>query len=50
MDVKNAKMIGLIESLKFRREAELKESFWDEGENQWRNEFLYAMLEKDWRK
>ena len=49
MDVRNAKMIGLIENLNFRREAELKESFWDEGKNEWRNEFLYAMLEKDWK-
>jgi RimJ/RimL family protein N-acetyltransferase len=49
MDVENAKMIGLIENLKFRREAEFKESFWDEGKNAWRDEFLYAMLEKDWK-
>lgn len=49
MDVENAKMIGLIENLKFRREAEFKESFWDEGKKVWRDEFLYAMLEKVWK-
>ena len=50
MDVENPNMIGLIESLNFRREAEFKESFWDEGKIEWRDEFLYAMLAKDWKK
>lgn len=50
IDTENVKMIGLIENLKFRREAEFKQSFWDEGKNSWRDEFLYAMLEKDWKK
>ena len=49
MDVENQNMIGLIENLKFRREAEFKQSFRDKGKNAWRDEFLYAMLEKDWK-
>ena len=48
MDVKNVSMIGLIESLKFRREAEFKQSFWDQEKKYWCDEFLYAMLKKDW--
>ncbi|MGI9056402.1 MAG: GNAT family N-acetyltransferase, partial [Pyrinomonadaceae bacterium] len=49
MDVENANMIGLIEKLNFRREAEFKESFWDEIKNSWRDEYLYAMLKEDWK-
>jgi RimJ/RimL family protein N-acetyltransferase len=49
MDVENPKMIGLIENLKFRREGEFKESFWDAGKKSWRDEYLYAMLKKDWK-
>ena len=48
VDVKNTSAIQLLENMNFRREAEFKESFWDEGKNAWRDEFLYAMLEKDW--
>lgn len=47
-DVKNENCIKLLESLNFRREAEFKESFWDQGKNSWRDEFLYAMLENEW--
>ncbi|CAN5732997.1 GNAT family protein [soil metagenome] len=49
MDVENANMIGLMEKLNFRREAEFKESFWDEMKNSWRDEYLYAMLKEDWK-
>jgi [ribosomal protein S5]-alanine N-acetyltransferase len=49
MDVENARMIGLIENLKFRREGAYKQSFWDEGKNEWRDEYLYAMLASDWK-
>jgi RimJ/RimL family protein N-acetyltransferase len=48
-DVKNENCIKLLEAMKFRREGEFKESFWDQGKNRWRDEFLYAMLEKDWK-
>jgi RimJ/RimL family protein N-acetyltransferase len=48
-DVRNASSIRMLEKLNFRREAEFRESFWDEAANAWRDEFLYAMLEKDWR-
>ena len=48
MDVQNRNMIGLIENLKFRREGEFKQSFWDEGKSAWRDEYLYAMLAKEW--
>jgi len=48
-DVENASCIAMIESLNFRREAEFKQSFWDEGKKEWRDEFLYAMLKKDWK-
>ena len=50
MDIENAAAINLVEKLNFRREAEFKESFWDEIKNCWRDEFLYAMLAKDWDK
>jgi RimJ/RimL family protein N-acetyltransferase len=49
-DVKNAGCIRLLESLKFRREGEFKQSFWDHGKSRWRDEFIYAMLEKEWKK
>lgn len=47
-DVDNANCIRLLENLHFRREAEFKQSFWDEGKNRWRDEFLYAMLAEEW--
>lgn len=48
-DVENASCIRLLENLKFRREAEFKQSFWDAPKNEWRDEFLYAMLAGDWK-
>lgn len=48
-DVENASCIKLLENLKFRREAEFKQSFWDAPKNEWRDEFLYAMLANDWK-
>ena len=48
-DVKNENCINLLESLKFRREGEFKESFWDHGKGNWRDEFIYAMLKKNWK-
>lgn len=49
-DIKNSSAVKLVENLNFRREAEFRESFWNEAKNSWRDEYLYAMLEKDWRK
>ena len=49
-DVKNENCIKLLESLKFRREGEFKQSFWDHGKNKWRDEFIYAILEEEWKK
>jgi RimJ/RimL family protein N-acetyltransferase len=50
VDVENEACIRLIESLSFRREAEFKLSFWDQAKNEWRDEYLYAMLKQDWLK
>lgn len=47
VDVENADVIRLLERLRFRREAAFVESYWDK--TAWRDEFLYAMLEKDWK-
>ena len=49
VDVENTSAVRLLENMHFRREAEFKESFRDEGKNEWRDEFLYAMLKKDWK-
>lgn len=46
-DVENTDMIRLLENMNFRREAAFVESYWDK--TIWRDEFLYAMLEKDWK-
>lgn len=40
----------LMGNLNFRREAEFKKSFWDKKMNEWRDEYLYAMLKSDWTK
>ena len=39
-----------MENLNFRREAEFKKSFRDAKMNEWRDEYLYAMLKGDWEK
>jgi RimJ/RimL family protein N-acetyltransferase len=46
MDVDNTAMIALAERLGFRREGHYRQSFFDKGE--WRDEYLYALLERDW--
>jgi RimJ/RimL family protein N-acetyltransferase len=48
-DVENASCIAMVENLNFRREAEFKQSFWDERKKHWRDEYLYAMLIDDWK-
>jgi RimJ/RimL family protein N-acetyltransferase len=49
VDAENPSVIRLLENLNFRREAEFKQSFWDAPKNEWRDEFLYAMLAVDWK-
>ena len=48
LDVENYASKRLMENLNFRREAEFKKSFRDEKMNEWRDEYLYAMLRNDW--
>jgi RimJ/RimL family protein N-acetyltransferase len=48
LDVENAGSLRLLEHLNFRREAEFKKSYWDSKMNEWRDEFLYALLKDDW--
>lgn len=50
LDTENIGSRKLIENLKFRREAEFKKSYWDKGFNEWRDEYLYALLKEDWEK
>jgi RimJ/RimL family protein N-acetyltransferase len=47
VDVANARSIALMERIGFRREGHLIESFDDQGT--WRDEYLYALLERDRR-
>lgn len=49
LDVENTGSLRLMENLNFRREAETKKSFWDKKMNEWRDEYLYAMLAEDWK-
>lgn len=50
LDIKNHASRRLMENLSFRREAEFKKSYWDKGFNEWRDEYLYALLKEDWEK
>lgn len=47
-DVLNTDCIRLLENLKFRREAEYRQSFWDQEKQSWRDEFLFAILADEW--
>ncbi len=49
LDVENIGSLRLLENLNFRREAHYKKSYWDKNMNEWRDEFLYAMLKEDWK-
>lgn len=48
LDTENHASRKLCESLNFRREAEHKKSYWDEKMNEWRDEYVYAMLKEEW--
>lgn len=47
IDTRNARSIAVVERLGFRREAHLLESYREHGG--WSDEYLYAMLEREWR-
>lgn len=47
VDTENSDSIRLLENLGFRCEGEFKQSFWNN--KMWRDEYLYAMLENDWK-
>ena len=49
LDVENSGSLRLVENLHFRREAELRKSYWDKKRNEWRDEYLYALLKEDWK-
>ena len=34
----------------FVREAHYIKSYWDKNMNEWRDEFLYAMLKENWKR
>ncbi|MCB1023029.1 MAG: GNAT family N-acetyltransferase [Acidobacteria bacterium] len=48
LDTENHGSLKLMKNLNFRREAHYIKSFWDKGFNEWRDEYLYAMLKEDW--
>ena len=50
LDTENHGSRKLMENLNFRREAEHKKSYWDEKMDEWRNEYVYAMLKEDWER
>ena len=50
LDTENHGSRKLMENLNFRREAEHKKSYWDEKMNEWRDEYVYAMLKEEWEK
>ena len=50
LDVENVGSLRLMENLNFRREAHFKKSYWDKGFNEWRDEFLYALLKEEWKR
>jgi RimJ/RimL family protein N-acetyltransferase len=45
-DTRNTPSVALLERLGMRCEAHFHKSYWDAGE--WTDEFLYAILEKEW--
>ncbi len=48
LDTENHGSRKLMENLNFRREAEFKKSYWDAKMNEWRDEYVYALLKEDW--
>ena len=50
LDTENHGSRKLMKNLDFRQEAHFKKSYWDKGLNEWRDEYLYAMLKEDWER
>lgn len=50
LDTENHGSRKLMENLNFRREAHFIKSYWDKKMNEWRDEYVYAMLKEDWEK
>ncbi len=50
LDTENHGSRKLMENLNLRREAHFIKSYWDKGYNEWRDEYLYAMLKEDWER
>lgn len=48
LDTENHDSRKLLENLNFRREAHFVKSYWDKKMNEWRDEFVYALLKEDW--
>lgn len=48
LDTENRGSHKLVENLNFRREAHFVKSYWDKGFNEWRDEYVYALLKEDW--
>ncbi len=49
LDIENDGSRKLLENLNFRCEAHFKKGYWDKGFNEWRDEYLYALLKEDWK-
>ncbi len=49
LDIENDGSRKLLENLNFRREAHFRKSYWDKGFNEWRDEYLYALLKEEWK-
>lgn len=47
LDTENHGSRKLMENLNFRREAHFVKSYWDRKMNEWRDEYLYAMLKEE---
>ncbi len=50
LDTENIGSRKLMENLNFRREAHFIKSYWDMKLNEWRDEYVYAILKDDWEK
>lgn len=48
VDCENVPSYALLERLGFRREGHFLQSYWDVKIEQWRDEFLYALLKEEW--
>ncbi len=49
IDERNLASVGLISKLGFQQEGRLRKQFWNEAEQCWDDEFVYGMLEEEWK-